>query len=59
MFLLVDLPDPLAVSIPSFATYGALMLWETLAPGRKLPSVRGWRLRGLAVFGRRLTRERE
>ncbi len=30
--------------------YAALLLWETLAPARRLPVVPGWRLRGLASF---------
>jgi sterol desaturase/sphingolipid hydroxylase (fatty acid hydroxylase superfamily) len=30
--------------------YLALMLWEHLFPGRELPRIRGWRLRGLAAF---------
>ena len=41
--------DP--VSLVVLAMYGALMLWEALAPARKLPDVRGWRFRGLAAFG--------
>jgi sterol desaturase/sphingolipid hydroxylase (fatty acid hydroxylase superfamily) len=40
--------DP--VSLAVLAMYGALMLWEALAPARKLPDVRGWRFRGLAAF---------
>jgi sterol desaturase/sphingolipid hydroxylase (fatty acid hydroxylase superfamily) len=40
--------DP--VSLAVLAMYGALMLWEALAPARKLPAVRGWRFRGLAAF---------
>lgn len=40
--------DPLSLII--LALYGSLMLWEAVAPGRKLPSVKGWRLRGLAAF---------
>jgi sterol desaturase/sphingolipid hydroxylase (fatty acid hydroxylase superfamily) len=41
--------DPISLFI--LALYGGLMLWEHLAPGRTLPRVRGWRLRGLASFG--------
>ena len=40
--------DP--VSLTVFAIYGALILWEWLAPARKLPVVRGWPLKGLASF---------
>ena len=40
--------DP--VSLTVFAIYGALILWEALAPARKLPSVRGWPLKGLTAF---------
>jgi sterol desaturase/sphingolipid hydroxylase (fatty acid hydroxylase superfamily) len=34
----------------SFALYAALLGWETLAPARPLPRVRGWWLQGLAAF---------
>jgi len=40
--------DP--VSLTVFAIYGVLILWERLAPARKLPVVRGWPLKGLASF---------
>ena len=40
--------DPVSLSI--FAIYGALMLWEHLAPARRLPSVAGWRSRALISF---------
>jgi sterol desaturase/sphingolipid hydroxylase (fatty acid hydroxylase superfamily) len=40
--------DPISLIVLSM--YGALMLWETVLPGRKLPKVPGWRLRGLASF---------
>jgi len=40
--------DP--VSLIALAMYGALMTIEWLAPGRKLPEVRYWRLRGLTAF---------
>lgn len=48
-----DLPTPFEllldpVSLVIFALYGALALWERLAPGRSLPPVRGWVSRGLA-----------
>lgn len=42
------LTDP--VSLVVLAMYFALMAWEALAPGRPLPRVRGWRLRGLLSF---------
>jgi sterol desaturase/sphingolipid hydroxylase (fatty acid hydroxylase superfamily) len=38
------------ISLIVFAMYGALMLWERLAPGRRLPTIPYWRLRGLAAF---------
>lgn len=41
--------DP--VSLGVLALYGALMLWEALAPGRTLPAVKGWLPRALASFG--------
>lgn len=40
--------DP--ISLVVFAIYGALMLWEAVLPGRQLPAVAGWRVRGLAAF---------
>lgn len=40
--------DP--VSLIVFAVFGGLMLWEAVFPGRPLPRIRGWRLRGLAAF---------
>jgi len=40
--------DP--VSLTVFAIFGGLMLWEALAPARKLPTVRGWRVKGIAAF---------
>lgn len=38
------------VSLLFFAMYAALMLWEWLAPARRLPQVRGWHWRALLVF---------
>jgi sterol desaturase/sphingolipid hydroxylase (fatty acid hydroxylase superfamily) len=40
--------DPISLIILSM--YGMLMLWEALFPGRKLPHVKYWKLRGLLVF---------
>lgn len=40
--------DP--VSLVVFAMFGGLMLWEALFPGRDLPPVRGWHVRGLVAF---------
>lgn len=42
------LVDPISLGV--LALYGALMLWEALAPGRPLPRVRGWVPRALASF---------
>jgi len=49
------MPTPIAllldpISLVIFALYGGLMLWETIAPGRELPAMPGWRLRGLISF---------
>jgi sterol desaturase/sphingolipid hydroxylase (fatty acid hydroxylase superfamily) len=49
------MPSPLdlildPVSLIILAMYGALMLWEDVFPGRKLPPVKGWRVRGLSAF---------
>jgi sterol desaturase/sphingolipid hydroxylase (fatty acid hydroxylase superfamily) len=40
--------DPISLGV--LALYGALMLWEALAPGRKLPKVKGWIPRALGSF---------
>jgi sterol desaturase/sphingolipid hydroxylase (fatty acid hydroxylase superfamily) len=40
--------DPISLGV--LALYGALMLAEALAPGRKLPAVRGWIPRALGSF---------
>ncbi len=40
--------DPISLVI--FALFGGLMLWERLRPGRTLPTLSGWRSRGLAAF---------
>jgi sterol desaturase/sphingolipid hydroxylase (fatty acid hydroxylase superfamily) len=41
--------DPISLIILSI--YAALMLWEAIFPGRKLPVVKYWRLKGLVAFG--------
>jgi sterol desaturase/sphingolipid hydroxylase (fatty acid hydroxylase superfamily) len=38
------------VSLIVFAIYGALIVWEEVAPARPLPRVPGWRMRGLIAF---------
>ena len=40
--------DPISLMILSL--YGTLMLWEAVFPGRKLPYVKHWKLRGILVF---------
>ncbi len=40
--------DP--VSLIILAMYAALMIWEAMFPGRELPKVKNWKLRGLSVF---------
>ncbi len=40
--------DPISLII--LTIYGALMLWEQIFPGRKLPVVKYWRLKGLIAF---------
>ena len=40
--------DPLSLII--LTIYGALMIWEALLPGRTLPNVKGWWLKGLLAF---------
>ena len=40
--------DPISLLV--LALYAGVMLWEWLAPGRRLPTVRYWKLRGLTAF---------
>ncbi len=40
--------DPISITV--FVIFGTLILWEALAPARRLPAVHFWRLRGLAAF---------
>jgi sterol desaturase/sphingolipid hydroxylase (fatty acid hydroxylase superfamily) len=40
--------DPISLGI--LGMYSMLMLWEGIFPGRKLPVVKYWKLRGIAVF---------
>lgn len=40
--------DPVSLSI--VAMYAALMLWEAIFPGRQLPVVKYWKLRGIGFF---------
>ena len=42
------LTDPVSICI--IATYFTLILWETLSPGRQLPRVRYWKIRGILSF---------
>lgn len=42
------LSDPISLII--LAIYASLMLWEALFPGRKLPEVKYWRIKGLVAF---------
>ncbi len=42
------LTDPISLII--LCIYAALMLWEGIFPGRKLPVVKYWRLKGLIAF---------
>ncbi len=40
--------DPISLSI--IGMYALLMIWEAAFPGRQLPVVKYWKLRGIAVF---------
>jgi sterol desaturase/sphingolipid hydroxylase (fatty acid hydroxylase superfamily) len=40
--------DPISLII--IAIYGSLMLWEAAFPGRKLPHITNWKLRGILAF---------
>ena len=42
------LQDPINQIV--LAIFAGLALWERIAPGRRLPRVRGWTLRALASF---------
>jgi sterol desaturase/sphingolipid hydroxylase (fatty acid hydroxylase superfamily) len=51
----VTMPTPLEIlldpiSLKIIAIYAALMMWEAFFPGRKLPMVKFWVLRGLMAF---------
>jgi sterol desaturase/sphingolipid hydroxylase (fatty acid hydroxylase superfamily) len=50
-----DLPDPIdivldPISLTIIASYAGLMLWEAIAPARKLPIVKGWKTRTTFSF---------
>lgn len=40
--------DPISLGV--IGLYAALLLWEALAPARKLSHIKGWRVRGLIAF---------
>ena len=40
--------DPISLVI--LAMYAALMIWEAMFPGRELPKIKYWKIRGLSVF---------
>ena len=40
--------DPISLAV--FALFGALIVWEAVAPARPLPTVKNWRVRGLLAF---------
>lgn len=49
------MPNPLQllldpVSLTVIAIYVAMIIWEALAPARRLPAVAGWKMRGFAAF---------
>ena len=53
--MITTLPSPLEivmhpVSLAIIAMYAGLMFWEAVAPAKKLPEIRGWKLRGLVSF---------
>lgn len=53
--VMMNLPTPLEIlldpiSLVILAMYGLLMIWEAAFPGRTLPNIKGWKIRGLAVF---------
>lgn len=40
--------DPISLTV--IGMYAVLIGWEALTPARQLPTIRGWKLRGLAAF---------
>ncbi len=53
--ILNTLPTPLElvldpISLIVLGMYGTLMIWEALAPARKLPSIKYWKLKGIIAF---------
>ena len=40
--------DPISLII--LGIYGSLMLWEAIFPARKLPEIKFWKLKGIAIF---------
>jgi sterol desaturase/sphingolipid hydroxylase (fatty acid hydroxylase superfamily) len=51
----IQMPNPIElildpVSLTVFAIFGGLVLWEAVAPARQLPTIKGWRLKGLCAF---------
>ena len=53
--MIATLPTPLEIlldpiSLIIIAMYAGLIIWEALAPAKKLPEISGWKLRGLASF---------
>jgi hypothetical protein len=42
------LTDPISLAI--MGMYILLMIWEAAFPGRELPKVRYWKIRGISVF---------
>ncbi len=51
----MTLPNPIEVlldpvSLVVIGMYGLLFLWETVFPGRQLPQLKFWKIRGIAMF---------
>ena len=49
------MPSPLEilldpVSLVIIAIYAALFIWESIFPGRQLPKMKNWKLRGIIMF---------
>ncbi len=49
------MPTPLDIllgpaALVTIGLFAGLMVWEAIAPARKLPAVRGWRLKGVAAL---------
>jgi len=53
--MITTLPTPMEilldpVSLAIIAMYAGLMIWEAIAPAKRLPEIKGWKMRGMISF---------